>query len=87
MQVYLKAEASRVNCPAHGVVVTRVPWARHGSRFTKDFEDQAPRQTVATSRKEVSFLLRITWRTVTGIAERIVAQGKEKRDPLEDYGA
>ena len=28
-------------------------------------------------------LLRITWRTVTGIAERIVAQGKEKRDPLE----
>lgn len=27
-------------CRRHGVVVARVPWARHDSRFTKDFEEQ-----------------------------------------------
>ncbi len=30
---YLEAEAPRVRCPQHGVVVAAVPWARHDSRF------------------------------------------------------
>jgi transposase len=34
----LEADSPRVRCPDHGVVV---PWARHGSRFTRAFEEQA----------------------------------------------
>src|SRR4051812_9514564 len=32
---YVEAEAPRVTCRRHGVVVCAVPWARHGSRFTR----------------------------------------------------
>ena len=37
---YLEAAAPRVRCGEHGVVVATVPWARHGSRFSRSFEDQ-----------------------------------------------
>jgi transposase len=37
---WLEAESPRVSCPEHGVVVTAVPWARHGARFTTELEDQ-----------------------------------------------
>jgi transposase len=30
MRVYLEADAPRVSCAEHGVVVAAVPWARHG---------------------------------------------------------
>lgn len=32
---YFEAEAPRVTCPQHGVAVASVPWARHGSRFSR----------------------------------------------------
>jgi len=37
---YLEAEALRVSCQRHGVIVAAVPWARHDSGFTRQFEDQ-----------------------------------------------
>jgi transposase len=37
---YLEAAAPRVRCRQHGVVVAAVPWAWHGSRFSRTFEDQ-----------------------------------------------
>src|SRR5579859_3314626 len=37
---YIEAEAPRVTCGDHGVVVAAVPWARHDARFTTSFEDQ-----------------------------------------------
>ena len=40
MPAYLESESPRVRCRRHGVVVCAVPWARHGSRFTRGFEDQ-----------------------------------------------
>jgi transposase len=46
---YLEADAPRVSCPAHGVVVCAVPWARHGSRFTRAFEQQVAWLAVNTS--------------------------------------
>ena len=36
--VYLEAYAPRVKCREHGVITAHVPWAGHGSEFTKDFE-------------------------------------------------
>jgi transposase len=37
----VEADAPRVSCRRHGVVVCAVPWARHQARFTTAFEDQA----------------------------------------------
>jgi hypothetical protein len=36
---YLQSFAPRVRCPAHGVVVAAVLWARHNARMTTAFED------------------------------------------------
>ena len=41
-RVFLEADAPRVRCADHGVVVAHVPWARHGAGHTWAFD-----QTVA----------------------------------------
>ena len=38
---FIEAEAPRVECREHGVVVAAVAWARHASRYTRNFEDHA----------------------------------------------
>jgi len=79
---YVEADAPRVRCPVHGVVVCAVPWARHGSRFTRAFEDQATWLAVQCSKRAVAELLRIAWRTVGSICERVAAEAAGQRDPL-----
>jgi transposase len=77
---YLEAEAPRVTCQRHGVVVAAVPWARHDSGFTRGFEDQAAWLTVQTSKTAVSQLMRIAWRTVGWICERVSDEQAATRD-------
>jgi transposase len=79
---YVEAEAPRVRCRRHGVVVCAVPWARHGSRFTRSFEDQVAWLAVNCSKTAVSQLMRIAWRTVGGICERVAAEAGSDRDLL-----
>lgn len=79
---YLESESPRVRCRRHGVVVCAVPWARHGSRFTRDFEDQVAWLAVNCSKTAVSQLMRIAWRTVGGICERVAAEAAGGRDLL-----
>lgn len=79
---FVEAEAPRVRCREHGVVVCAVPWARHNSRFTRSFEDQAAWLAVQCSRKAVAELLRIAWRTVGSICERVAGEACDKRDLL-----
>ena len=38
-RVYLESDSPRVWCREHGAVVQMVPWARHGSKHTRNFED------------------------------------------------
>jgi len=56
---YVEADAPRVSCRFHGVVVCAVPWARHRSRFTRAFEDQAAWLAVNTSKSAVAELMRV----------------------------
>lgn len=70
-KVYVEAEQPRVNCPKHGVVTAAVPWARHGSRFTKGFEDEVAWLSVHASRSTVSEFLRVEWHTVGSICRRV----------------
>jgi transposase len=80
--VYLEAEAPRVHCPEHGVLVAAVPWARHGARFTRAFEDQAAWLTTHTSRSTVSELARVAWRTIGSIIARVAAEAEAAMDRL-----
>jgi transposase len=79
---YLEAEAPRVSCREHGVVVAAVPWARHDSSFTRSFEDQVAWLTVHTSKTAVSELMRIAWRSVGWICQRVAAEAQAQRDLL-----
>jgi len=77
---YLEADAPRVRCKRHEVVVARVPWARHNSRFTTAFEDQVCWLAVNVSKKAVAELMRIAWRTVGGICKRVADEELAQRD-------
>lgn len=79
---FVEAEAPRVTCRRHGVVVCAVPWARHRSRFTRSFEDQVAWLAVNTSKSAVAALMRVAWRTVGGICERVCAEAVREVDLL-----
>lgn len=79
---FVEAEVARVNCPEHGVVIERVPWAVHGSGFTKAFEDQAGWLAVECSKTAVATLMRIAWRTVGRILERLAKRLMRPRQQL-----
>ena len=80
---FLEAEAPRVRCRRHGVVVCAVPWARHDSRFTRSFEDQVAWLSVNTSKTAVAELQRVAWRSVGGIIERVAGEALRKVDLLD----
>jgi transposase len=77
---FLEADAPRVECREHGVVVAAVPWARHDAGFTRSFDDTAAWLAVNTSKTAIRELLRIAWRTVGRICERVTAEAKASRD-------
>ena len=77
---FLEADAPRVECKEHGVVVAAVPWARHDAWFTRSFDDTAAWLAVNTSKTAICQLLRIAWRTVGRICERVSAEANAGRD-------
>lgn len=72
-RVLLRAGLRRLACPAHGVRVEAVPFARHGARFTHDFEDVTAFLATKTDKTTIARFLRIDWDTVGRICERVVA--------------
>jgi transposase len=76
---YVVAEAPRVRCREHGVLVQRVPWARHRSTFTRAFEDQVAWLAVRTDKTTLSGLLKIAWRSVGRILARATQSMKGER--------
>src|SRR4051812_49692401 len=65
-----------------GVCRRRGPWARHGSRFTRAFEDQVAWLAVHCSKTAVAALMRIAWRTVGAIVERVAEEATREVDLL-----
>ena len=80
VQSFIEAEAPRVCCRDHGVVVAWVPWARHGAGHTRAFDDTAAWLAVRTAKSAVKELLRITWRTVGRIVTRVSADAQARVD-------
>jgi transposase len=83
VQAFLEADAPRVCCPQHGVIVAAVPWARPGAWFTRGFEDTCAWLAVHTSRSAVGELLRIAWRTVGRVCARVAAEQAAKVDRFQ----
>ena len=79
---HLEAEAPRVACKAHGVVVAQVPWADQGARFTRSFDDQVAWLAVECSQTAVSELMRIAWRSVGSVLTRVSRRLEQGQDRL-----
>lgn len=73
LQVFLEADAPRVNCPAHGPTVIQVPWARHGVGHCRDFDHTVAWLATQCSKTAVVELMRIAWRMVGAIVARVSA--------------
>ncbi|MEU6657406.1 ISL3 family transposase [Streptomyces sp. NPDC046900] len=73
LRAVIEAEAPRVLCPEHGVTVASVPWARHGAGHTLAFDDTVAWLATCCSKTTVTQLMRIGWRTVGSICERVWA--------------
>ena len=59
MRVYLESFIPRVKCKEHGVLVSKVPWARHDSDYTYDFETAVTWLTLHTTMEDVAEFYRI----------------------------
>jgi transposase len=82
MQMLLRYQLRRVNCPRCGVVVEMVPWAEANSGFTRDFEDHVAYLAQVTDRSTVSRNMRIAWRTVEYV-DHFLRRSREECDQLE----
>jgi transposase len=82
VQMWVEADAPRVDCPTHGPTVVGVPWARHGAGHIYAFDDQVAWLAVHTSRTAVGELMRIAWRTVGAICARVAADARAGVDRL-----
>jgi transposase len=83
-RTFIEAEAPRVRCREHGVVVQRVPWARVSSGFTRAFEDQVAWLAVRTDKTTLASLLRVAWRSVGAILERVAKSMRATFDPFAE---
>jgi transposase len=79
--VFIEATLARVECRScDAVVVERVSWAEAGSRFTTHFEEQVAWLAQRCDKTAISTLMRIAWRSVGDIIERVVAR---HRTPID----
>ena len=74
----LSASLRRLVCPTHGVVTEAVPFARPRSGFTGDVEDLVAWLATTMDKTAIARLMRVSWRTVGAICERVVA---DRLDP------
>ena len=74
VRCFVEADAPRVACRRHGVVVAKVPWARHGARHTRSFEDVVGWLATQASKTAITQLLRISWPAVGQIIGRVVGE-------------
>jgi len=80
--VWVEADAPRVRCRTHGVIVAAVPWARHDAGHTHAFDATVAWLATKCSKTAVTELMRIAWRTVGSILTRVWADADTARDRL-----
>lgn len=88
---YLAYRIVRVECPAHGVHVQDVPWARPKARFTRSFEDRIAWMTVHCTISAVAEECRVEWHSVGDVCARVYAdllaeRGRARFDGIRRIG-
>jgi len=78
----------RLRCPRHGVLAEGVPFARHRSGFTRDFEQLVAWLAARTDKTAITRLLRVDWDTVGRIVARVTADelDPDRLSALVDIG-
>lgn len=79
----VRARLRRLECPDCGVRVEGVPFARHRSGFTRDFEQLVAWLATRTDKTAITRLVRVDWDTVGRIIQRVVA---DELDPDRLHG-
>ncbi|MBV8943370.1 MAG: transposase [Solirubrobacterales bacterium] len=84
----LRAQLRRLVWPEHGVRVEGVPFARHRSGFTRNFEVLVAWLATRTDKTTITRLVRIDWDTVGRIISRVCADelDPERLENLYDIG-
>ena len=84
----LHADPPRSDCPEHGALTLKLPWAEPSSRFTVLFERLAIDWLRAASKQDVAELLSLSWDDVHAIMERAVGRGLQRRqaEPVAHIG-
>ena len=72
-----------MNCPEHGVTVAAVPWARHQAGHTRLFDQQVSWLVTQCSKFAVTVLMRIAWRAVGSIIDRVWKDSAKAFDPFK----
>ena len=75
----LNAKVPRSDCPEHGALVVKLPWAESSSRFTALFEGLAISWLQQASQKAVAQQLSLSWDEIHWILERAVKRGLARR--------
>jgi transposase len=75
----IECELRRLWCRSCGAQFEAVPWARAGSRYTRDFEDVVAWLAQQMAKTPIAGLLRIAWDTVGRIVERVTADRLDER--------
>jgi transposase len=75
----IECELRRLWCRSCGAQFEAVPWARAGSRYTRDFEDVVAWLAQQMAKTPIAGLLRIAWDTVGRIVARVTADRLDER--------
>jgi transposase len=76
---FIECELRRLWCPDCGAQFEAVPWARPGSRYTRDFEDVVAWLAQQMAKTPIAGLLGVAWDTVGRIVQRVVADHLDER--------
>jgi len=80
IMVYFVYQMRRVECPACGIKVERVPWAEGKSSLTTEYKWFLARWARRMSWKEVAVTFRVSWEHVYEAVKHAVSWGLKHRD-------
>lgn len=81
--VEVVAVARRVDCGECGPTVAEVPWARHGSRFSRAFEDLVVHGAIVGSKQAAADRYGVSWRAVNNMCVRVAEEALDRVDLLD----
>lgn len=89
LKTILRCSVPRVQCPEHGVVTMKVPWAEPHARFTMLFERFAIDVLQSCqNRKKGRDILKVSWDELDLIMRKAVERGmrRRKEEPIQYVG-